>query len=778
LKKRNLTGTVILLVSLWFFCGCNLTKQLGDNQALLDRNTVKGANKELRSDIKGQIKHKPNRKILGVIKFHLVLYRLGSLGENKFYRFLRKIGEKPVLLDSNQVQASASQIKLFLFNKGYFNAEVKTSTSVFLKRASVTYSVDLDTGYSIRQIAYNISDTAMLRFVKRFMQTGSFLKEGKPFDYDNITRERNRLSDSIRNQGYYFFTKQFLYFNVDSSLGDHEVKITVAVDNFTDSLPHKRYRIRKVYVEIEYPNEDAEHDTVEYDNLLFRMNGYRLNKSILAERIFLRSGRRFRQENLQITYSRLVDLQLFKFINVRFEPLQLDTGGAYLDCFIRLTPQLKHEIVEEPQFITSDQAQPTIDSRNYGIANLVQYRNRNLFRNADLFDLRWRASLESQLSSKNSNVISNAQTSLSASLLVPRLLVLNSLNNAIFKRKLENTSLFSRKQIINTGSNFFLSLNYTKNQNFSQRIISSSFTWQYTRPRVKYFCTPLEINYSKTALDPFFIESLSYDDSVSVTKLFATNITTPFRFSFTYTNRNFTQRRSYVFVRWNALETAGNFLTWYNKSVDPNKIGDYKFLNEKYFQYLKSEIEFTYNTIFDENNSTVFRLNTGIAEPRGNSTVVPFEKRFFIGGANSLRGWRPRVLGPGSYSGSTSSSVQLDRSGEIKLELNGEYRFDITDNLFEGAVYIDAGNVWNIKTDPGAPGGNFDLAKFHNELAVSAGFGLRMNFDFILLRIDPALPISDPREPKGERLVIANIDTEKGWFINNIRVNIGIGYPF
>jgi outer membrane protein assembly factor BamA len=247
------------------------------------------------------------------------------------------------------------------------------------------------------------------------------------------------------------------------------------------------------------------------------------------------------------------------------------------------------------------------------------------------------------------------------------------------------------------------------------------------------------------------------------------------RFGFTYSNKPVAKGLSFVFIKWDAIELAGNVLTLVNElsGSKKNQNGRYELLGVNYFQYIKTAIDFRYNTIYDQNNATVFRLFTGVMLPYGNSPVyTPFEKRFFVGGANSLRAWRPRTIGPGNY----LVDNQIDHSGDIKIEANAEFRFNIYNHWLEGAVFADAGNVWSTKPKANGTGAEFLWDNFYKQLAMNTGFGTRLNFGVILLRFDFGLPIHDPTYAEPDRWVIRKFNST--WFFNNLYFNFGIGYPF
>jgi outer membrane protein assembly factor BamA len=257
--------------------------------------------------------------------------------------------------------------------------------------------------------------------------------------------------------------------------------------------------------------------------------------------------------------------------------------------------------------------------------------------------------------------------------------------------------------------------------------------------------------------------------------MFSNNLILGGRFGFTYSDKAKNKGNHHVFLRWDVLELSGNTATALNKLLDRpfNETNTYNIFGVNYSQFAKTALDFRYNTKHDENNATVFRLFAGVGIPYGNSPkFLPFERRFWVGGANSLRAWLPRSLGPGGY----YEFGQIDYSGDVKLEFNAEFRFNMYNRWLEGAVFVDAGNVWMAKKDDERPLANFEFNRFANELGIGTGFGTRLNFDIILIRLDFAIPLHDPSYNVGSRWVITNFDQD--WLFNNINFNFGIGYPF
>ena len=499
-------------------------------------------------------------------------------------------------------------------------------------------------------------------------------------------------------------------------------------------------------------------------------NGSKIHPNVLAKMNFLTTGDLFQQNNLIKTYGRLNDLQLFKLITITPTIIENDSQN-FIDFYIELKQQKKYDVSIEPQAITSDQANLiNVNSyRNYGLAAVLQLTDRNIFHNGEILQLRFRSSFEAQ-SGDSIPVIpffnSNEQ-SFSASVTIPQLLFFNKID-----RKINNANT---KTIVNS------SIIYEKNVQYERRVFTIGSSYQINRKLISYYVAFPEISFIKTNFTNSTLEAKSKTD-IFLQNVFANNLViNDIRLGFTFNNQLKSKGKSYVFLRWDALELAGNLVSALNILLDAPKITDstrniknqYELFGLNYFQYVKTLIDFRYNHWLDPNNTVVYRIAFGYALPYGNSpNYIPFEKRFFTGGANSLRAFRPRSIGPGVY----YSTNQIDKSGDIKLELNMEYRFNIYKKLFEGAVFTDVGNVWAVRKDS-REGADFNISSFYNELAVGSGIGIRLNLSIFIFRLDGAFPIHDPVKPYGSRWVINNAN-DYNWYWDNSIFNFGIGYPF
>jgi len=760
---------------------CNISRIHKREGAKLVKNKIeifeKSKSRFYDSDLESQTKQKPGVKFLGLVRLNTFFYRLGdaSKGDNKLKRFLRdNLGKVPVIVDTTMIETSVRAMRNYLKSQGYYYSEISysvTDTKFLKERKIVTYFVKLNNQFKYNKLNINCPNKKMYRLVQASLDE-SFIKMGKSLKRENLLDEQNRILSLLRNSGYYSFSKEYIDFNIDTNYNSEYVAIEINIKNQEDLKPFKTFTIRNLVIEVE-PNKKSlkpKRDTVFTENFKYIPNGSKINAGIIAKMNYLMKGELFQQNNLSKTYSRLNDLQLFKLVTITPSIAQTDSGN-FIDFYCNLKQDDKYDIILEPQAITSDQANlvnvPSL--RNYGLAAVIQLTDRNIFHNGEILQLRFRSSFEAQ---RGENIdptpfFNSSEQSFSASISFPRLLFLNK-----FDRKINNANT---KTIVNS------SVIYEKNVQYERRVFTLGSSYQVNRKLVSYFVAFPEFSFVRTNFTNSDLEQKSKTD-IFLQNVFANNlIVSDIRLGFTYNSQPISKGKSYVFLRWDVLELAGNMVSALNILLNAPKVTDtarniknqYELFGLNYFQYVKTYIDLRYNHWLDFNNSVVYRASFGYALPYGNSPdFIPFEKRFFTGGANSIRAFRPRSIGPGVY----STSNQIDKSGDIKIELNMEYRFNIYKHLFEGAVFTDAGNVWAAKQDSRV-GADFDIQNFYNQIALGSGLGIRLNLGIFIFRLDGAVPLHDPSKEFGSRWVINNAKSFE-WYWDNSIFNFGIGYPF
>lgn len=721
------------------------------------------------------IKHKPNRSIFILGRFHLGMYNLGSSKKhpeknesNKLRRLFRSYGEAPVLLDTAEIRKSELNLQNFLFSKGYFDCKVTHSIQYKRKKAVVTYFVIPAQPFKINKVSLAADDAVIDSFLNANMGN-SHLQPGHILDVEMINRERNRLNNLMKDNGYYDFSKEFIDFELDTMGKKNAMNINISVANKSEFERFTRKTIQSVSVRFENDSETHVISPVSrFENINFYFNGFPINPHVIAKNISIREGDIYRAKEVENTYARLSAFTIFKFIDINYISSEMDSLPG-LHAVITLKTNYRQSFTIEPQGIVSqlNRIQNINLGNSYGVANSLIWTHRNLFRNAELFQISANTRIETQLfRDTNDNRIKYFnpayQQSFNLSLSIPSSSILKPLEKW--------------KYINSINTNFNVSFLFEKNPDYLRRILPLTYQYQILTKRSTWFLNVLEMSFSKNTLS---IDISNRADSAFIQRLFSNNLVTSTGLSFLFTDKNTSKSKTHFYIRTNLIELGGNLHRLLRRTIDQTKLDDtsYQLLKVNYFQYAKSEIDARCSTVLDENQSTVLRFNLGMTYPYGNQLVVPFDKLFFIGGSNSLRAWRPRTVGPGAYAES-SKNFRIDRAGDLIIQSNAEYRFDIFDRKLEGAIFVDAGNVWLIRRlDNTDPLKLFKPKVFLSELAVNTGVGLRFDFQFFLFRLDWGMQIKNPEKPIGQTWVIREFARNK-YFTKYSILNFGIGYPF
>ena len=754
---------IIVLSCLW---GCNLTKLVPEGDKLLVKTKIEHQDKSNVdfSDESGYIKQRPNRKLFGFVKFHLWAYQYGSKGlggdTGAIRRFLLKNGEPPVILDTALADASARRLSDYYYSKGYLSNSVTyeiKNKKILKKRAKVIYSVELGKFHRIASVEYlaeskQINDLLMKNIAK------SRLIPGNRLDFENITAERTRLATLLKNNGFYFFNNTFIDFKVDTVQTPGYAHIRVYIRNDRDYKPHEQQKIRTVVVQV---GTDLRKDTLVVDGIQLIQGNYFLKSDFLVKNIHFRPGELYRADKVQQTYSDLLSSGIFRFVTIRFKPSGVDSLNV-LDAEIILQTASRHDFIWEPQAIMTEQGGgiEAAQERNFGIGNNFTLNNRNVFGGGETFSLNASTSLETQFKRDGNRLFTNFRQSLSSEFAWPGML---------FFDDSEFGSDFFNKTTKLTASYL-----YDRNVNYTRHVLPLNFSYGFGYKHTSFSVTPLRISYNRAFVEPSFLDGLSEDAKQYINQLLTDNLIMGSVLSLYWTDR-YKSPKKYWTVRTNPLEMSGNLFSAYYAAFTQLDEINKQILGVKYSQYYRADADITYNHIIDENNALVYRLYGGIGIPYGNTRFLPFERRFFVGGANSLRAWRPRTIGPGGYS-DQPGQISIDKTGEIMLQGNAEYRFDITDN-FLGAWFVDGGNIWNFRKDENFENAEFNIKRFYKEIAINSGIGVRYDFSYLIFRIDWGVAMRDPSYPEGDRWVILDFPSP-GWIGNNSALIFAVGYPF
>lgn len=752
------------------FGACNITKELRSSQALLYNGSKVKITGEKREDVKAPIpdlvKQTPNKRFLGITKLKLRFYYLGLRSpDTKIGALLMdKFGEPPVLLDTAFIESSVKSMRAYLHSVGFYYPEITYKVKQHRLRAFVTYYINTNQVYHINKYRINCADRDLYDLIKS-TEKESVFTSGYRLNNERLLQEEKRIVTLLRNHGYYSFNNDYISFDVDTAFNNWTVDVALNIQNRGMYEPHQKYYVKNVNINIEPISDSINNtntDTIKSKTFNYIPNSYKLNASILEQNTFLNPGSEFVQNKVNRTYQRLGDLNLFKLITVNATTYTLN-DTPMVDYGVRLIPNIKYDYTIEPQAIISDQNNSfTEQSRtgNYGVAAIVTFNSRNSFRNAELFKLSFRTSVEVQGKANTARWFNATEQSLTAGLTFPRLVAFPKLDRNI--------------NFINTKTTFTTSAIYELNANFERRVATAGIIYQINKKNTSYYFTPFEISFTKNSINSHVLLSLIKND-IYLYNMFSNNLILGGRMGLVYTNKEITKTKHYIYLRFDALEISGNTATIINKLIDKklNATGNYNIFDVNYSQFAKTAIDFRFNKRIDPNNFYVFRVYSGVGIPYGNSPkFLPFERRFWVGGANSLRAWLPRSLGPGS----SYQPGQIDYSGDIKLEANAEFRFNMYHKWLEGAVFADAGNVWMSKMDVNRTGAEFDFNRFYKEFGVGSGYGVRLNFDIILIRFDLAIPIYDPSSSLSNPWVVKDFSGK--WVYNNVNLTFGIGYPF
>ncbi len=772
---------ILLFSGFLLFSSCNPAKRLPEGQYLLNRNRIEIEDADInRSELSSYFRQRSNRRILGFYRFHLNVYQLADRGrETRFRNWMKNtIGEAPVIYDPILAQNTVRQFELYLNSKGYFNAEVNYDEELKRKRAVITYSIKGNQPYTINQLSYNVKDP----WLKEFIHTdtiNSIIDRGERYDADLLQNERNRLARHLRNEGFYQFNREFIIFRVDSNLNSHKVNIELIVNNPVRPVPgirdsvielrHRRFIVDQVMILPDYSalqSDIAREDTTVFVrtmnakeknyNYVFLHNGpLRIRPAVVSDHIILRPGEYFRLRDVEQSYAFLSGMRNFRFINLNFSESSLPEYGEPSDTLGFLDARV--QLNRSPANAFTIEAEGLNTAGNLGVASNILYQNRNIFRGAEIFNLRFKGALEVTGGERSSDVFqrfpfNTLELGVEAGIDFPKLILPFS-----FERLSRNAR---PKSTIQTGINFRQRPDYTR----YVLNITYGFEWNET-PQKRHFINPIEISSIRVFNDSILRENIPNANPLILSR-FRDHLILGLKYTYVYNTQELGKTGDFIYLRTN-FETAGNVLDALAGALDLplDAEGSFNIFNIPYSQYIKGDADFRFYKVIDDEQTLVLRIMGGLGLPYGNSEVMPFIKSYYGGGANSLRAWRIYSLGPGSYS--NPNEDQFDQYGDIKFETNLEYRFRVY-SFWHGALFLDGGNVWFVRKNDQFPGGELKLSEFANDLALGGGIGLRMDFNFFVLRIDAATPLRDPSQLKGERW----------WPEFKPNFNLGIGYPF
>lgn len=767
--------TVLLLVCV----SCSTTRVIPQGESRLKENKIKVLNSKNYqvSGLEPYIKQKPNSYfILGWNPF-LNIYNWSNGKDNGWDRFVKKIGQEPEIFDPELVGATKENISNHLVYQGYYGSEVTDEVDTRKKKTTVSYSIELGKRYIIDNTNFDIEDEGIAEIFRRD-SLYRYIEKGKYLSEEYLNAQSEEIAKCLRDQGYFGFTKNYLFFKADTIGKGGYADLDVSIRNYTrnetpkDARKHEVFHLGQVSMEairkpsnpliyqfvgdsaiaIPAMNLTKPTDSTMYRNILIK---YR-NKPLLRMRALTRMNyvqpdSIYNEQNVSDTYTRLTNLKLFSSVNIQMNQVDSNT----VDCNMRLT-------ASELQGYKLGLETSINSTGLFGISPSVSYYHKNLFRGAELFSVNLMGDFQFAFNSEKRATEFGVSTSLST----PNFLLLPD--------KIFNTTNIPRTE-------FAVSYNYQKRPEYTRNIISGSYSYVWSRrDRFFYKVSPLQVGIVKLSdMKPDFYESLtdpflinSYQDH------FDLGLGTSFYYT---TDSSPRPAHSYFYLRWQN-DLSGNLLSLFNNAMKKNSKGERLIWDSPYSQYYRTEAStvYTWRLGKTEKHSIAARFLAGVGVGYGNSVTLPFEKRFWAGGAYSLRAWQARTVGPGYAQMDTTFTIP-NQTGDVRLEANLEYRFPLFWN-FEGAFFVDAGNVWNLKRSISAnendeiltdksKEGEFKFSNFYRHLAADWGVGIRLDLDFVLLRLDMGIKLYDPSEKdwKGPDSFL-----KKG----NYGVQFGVGYPF
>ncbi|MDO9152575.1 MAG: BamA/TamA family outer membrane protein [Paludibacter sp.] len=703
----------------------------------------------------------PNKSYFGM-RPKLWLYTMaGEEPFNKFETWLRKTGEAPVLISNVKPAATASIIDAKLFNIGIFNSYTQYKIVEKKHTAKVIYTSYIHKPYIVKNLIYSISDDSISRIILTDKKN-SLIKPGEDYNLELLQFERIRIDNLLKNNGYYYFNPEYLLFKADSSVVDHSVSFKLTLK---DNIPQdalRVYHIHNVYVNQNYSlrrqQTDSIRDTIMVQNTVFQGNRSEMNirPNVILQSVYLKKNELYSRQNHNITLNRLMSMGNFKFVQVKFS--DSDTVSGFLDATILMTPMTNYTFRAELDVVTK--------SNNYtGPRMNLSVLNRNTFKGAELLIVNMAGSFEAQLSGINKNLYSYSWNP-QAELTFPRFLVPFSIK--------PTKSIYVPKTVFSVSYNFLKRANYFDMNTFQFKY---GLKWK-ENIKTEHELNPVNISYSSIANESDAFTALLTSNPF-LRKSYEEQFIAGGSYSFMY-NEQVVPLKKIQFYFHATAETAGNAFSLIKiiGGEKPTPENPSKIIGAIYSQYAKLSVDVRAYYNFEDNNKLAVRFFAGVASSYGNSATLPYSKQFFGGGPNSVRAFQINSLGPGTYLQDVANIGFLQSGGDIKLETNAEYRFGIY-RFIKGALFVDAGNVWLQKSNPSSIGTPFAFSGFMNELAVGAGFGLRVDVSFFVLRFDLAMPLRKPWLAENNRWVINQIDLgNSAWRKDNLILNIAIGYPF
>lgn len=759
---------IYIVVTALLLVGCSVSKFVPEGKYLLDEVHISSDNKEIKSsEMYSYVRQKPNSKWFSLVKLPMYIYCSSGKDSTKWInKILRKMGDAPRIYDARVAEETRMQILGAVQNKGYLGAQVSLEEKIKKNKLDIYYRISSGKPYIISSIDYNVEDY-VIRDLLMNDSIHSGLKVGERFDVNQLEEERNKITQFLLNRGYYRFNKDYITFQADTVNGTYRIDLTMNIGlnnmpNSSETSLHRQYSIRNVnyLMDVDFSlNNGVNLDTMSYGgiNILYDKKLF-LRPGVIDSHNRIVSGKLYSNRDVMSTYSSLSRLGILKYSNIRFVE-HLENDSAYLDAFVSLSKN-KNKML-------SFQVEGTNSAGDLGAAASVTYTHRNLFKGSETFTIKVRGAYEAVTGLEGYANNNYTEYGVESSLDFPEFMF--PFLTSDFKKR------------VNAKSEVSIKYNWQIRPEFERTLASAAWSYRWNSGRrANHRLDVLDINYIYMPYrSNTFIEYLNYMDEVNPLLRYSYEDLFIVRLGYTYTYNSAgvttqqTAKKSSYSIRFN-IEESGNLIYGFSKLIHkkPSDGESFRMGNISFAQYVKTDFDFAKNIMIDDRNSLVFHIATGVAIPYGNSKSLPFEKLYFSGGANSVRGWSVRSLGPGRYHGNSGSLDYVNHTGDIKLDLNVEYRTHLFWKL-NGAAFIDAGNVWTLKSRYSDDTGQFAFNRFYKEIAVSYGLGVRFDLDFLILRFDGGMKAINPMESGADRFPVIRPD-----FSRDFAFHFAVGYPF
>jgi outer membrane protein assembly factor BamA len=760
--------TYKLLIICLIMASCSGKKYLPKGEKLytgadvkLEYNGKIKNKRNIKAAAESAVRPRPNKGFLGIRLKVWMYLKAGENPKGKFKKWMKKKGEAPVLLSQVKPAATAQFIDAKLFNNGVFKGITGYRIIEKKKTAKIIYTCTIHQPYKIKSVQFLSSGNDLEKEIT-LSQENTLIKPGDDYNLDQLKSERVRIDAHLKDNGYFYFNPEYLLFSADTSQTEKSVTLKLSVKEETPERAKKTYRINNVYLDTDY-SLDSERDTTKkerlhIDDTYFEAKEMKIRPRVILRSVYFKKNEVYSRKNHNITLNRLMSMGNFKFVRVNIVDSDTSAEG-YLDAKIQLTPMPKRTFRSEIDLVTK--------SNDFsGPRQNLTYLNRNTFNGAELLNINMAGSFETQISGKNQNIYSYSLNP-RIELYIPKFLT-------PFKIK-RTSSMYIPKTKISFGYNYLQRMTY-----FDMRTFQFVFGYKWKENAVReHELNPVTVNYTSVRNKSAEFEAL-LEANPFLRKSYEEQFIAGASYSYTYNEQVIPTKKTQYYLH-SIAEIAGNVFTLAKaaggENVTPSDPGT--IAGSVYSQFAR--ISFDGRTYFNLSNKDkiVFRLFAGLGKPYGNSSTLPYVKQFFSGGPNSIRAFKINSVGPGTYrQSSDKKNAFLQMGGDIKLEANAEYRFNII-RFLKGALFVDAGNIWLTKANPANTVPAFSGSEFVSEIAIGAGVGLRADLSFFVLRFDLATPLRKPWLDKGNRWVAGNMAFgNPSWRSENLILNVAIGYPF